>query len=148
MINKINDNLERFNYNVIVAKVYETYNFLNQLINKQINNKYLLENYTKILTVMLPIIPHFASECLKDLNLDASQKWPVVNKKFLESDLIEYVIQVNGKKRGTIKTKRDITEKLLIEQIKTNEKTMKIIQNKQINKSFFVKNRLINILIK
>ena len=52
------------------------------------------------------------------------------------------------KKRGTIKTKRDITEKLLIEQIKTNEKTMKIIQNKQINKSFFVKNRLINILIK
>ena len=42
---------------------------------------------------------------------------------------------------------KDISEKELIEEIMNNESTKKIIENKKINKCFFVKNRLINILI-
>ena len=40
LINKINGNLERFNYNVFIANMYETYNFLSQKINNPINKKY------------------------------------------------------------------------------------------------------------
>ena len=46
------------------------------------------------------------------------------------------------------KTNKDITQEELISKIKNNEKIKNIFENKIIDKSFFVKNRLINILIK
>jgi len=146
-INKINGNLERFNYNVIVANMYETYNFLIQKITEKKNN-INIEDYKKILSIMLPVIPHFALECLSDLKLDVNPKWPLVDKKELEEERISYVIQVNGKKRDIIETKKDISESELLKEIKNNDTTRKIVENKAINKIFFVKNRLINILLK
>ena len=80
LIVRINNNLERFNYNVIIASIYETYNFLNQKINDSINSNSLFENYKKILSVIFPIIPHFASECLTDLNINNNVKWPIVDE--------------------------------------------------------------------
>ena len=148
LVDKIINNLERFNYNVIIANMYEAYNFLNQKIDDDINQKDLFENYRKILTVISPVIPHFSSECLEELKLNAFQEWPMVDKKLLDTETIEYVIQINGKKRGIIKTSKNLIEKSLLEEIRKNENTKKIIENKKINKTFFVKNRLINILIK
>ena len=52
MIHKITNNLEGFNYNVIIANIYETYNFFNKEIEKKINSKILKENYKKILTII------------------------------------------------------------------------------------------------
>jgi len=147
-INKINNNLDKFHYNVIIANIYEIYNFLNQSINEELNSQELKENYTKILAVLLPIVPHYASECLNDLNNNIFQNWPQIDKKMLQEDSIEYVVQINGKKRAMIKTKKNISQEELISEIKKNEITKNIIENKIIDKSFFVKNRLINILIK
>ena len=147
LINKMNSNLEKFNYNVIVANMHETYNFLIKKINESNNNDVLIDNYKKILSVFSPIIPHFASECLKDLKLNSFQSWPEIDKKFLEDTVIQFVIQINGKKRGTLQTTKNISEENLIEEIKKNQTLEKNFQNKKINKTFFVKNRLINFLI-
>ncbi len=145
-LDKINNNLERFNYNVIVANIYEIYNFLSKELEKPIENKVLLKNYKNFLSVISPIIPHFASECLEELNLDNLQKWPEVDKSLLQKQMIDYVIQVNGKKRGLIKENTDINEKEFLIKTKDNEIMKKALQNKKIKKTFFVKNRLINIL--
>ena len=67
LIYKITNNLESFSYNVIIANMYETYNFLIKHIEKDINSKDLLDNYKKILTIFSPIIPHLTSECLLDI---------------------------------------------------------------------------------
>ena len=146
IIEKINYNLEKFHYNVIIANLYEAYNFFTQKLDKNISKKNLLNSYTKFLSVISPIIPHFTSECLADLKLNPFQKWPEVDKNLIKNDIIEYVIQINGKKRATIKYKKNITEKELMKEIVNNKDTKKIIENKKINKCFFVKNRLINIL--
>ena len=145
-IDKINNNLERFNYNVIIANIYEIYNFLSKELDKPIENKILLKNYNNFLSVISPIIPHFASECLEELNLDNLQKWPEVNKTLLQKQMMDYVIQVNGKKRGLIKENIDISEKEFLIITKDNEIMKKALDNKKIKKTFFVKNRLINFL--
>ena len=44
------------------------YKFLNKEINKNYKKDTLLENYKKILITLNPIIPHFASEALKNIN--------------------------------------------------------------------------------
>ena len=58
-----------------------------------------------------------ASECLEDLKMNSFQNWPEVDKKILENKVIEFVIQVNGKKRGSLKANKDITQDNLIERI-------------------------------
>ncbi len=147
MIEKIKYNLEKFHYNVIIANLYESYNFFNAKLSTSINKKTLLENYVKFLSIISPIIPHFASECLADLKLNPFQKWPEVDKNLIKNDNVEYVIQINGKKKATIKFMKDIEEEKLLTEVLQNEKTMRIFENKKIKKYFFVKNRLINVLI-
>ena len=47
MINKITGNLENFNYNVIIANIYETYNFLSKEIESNLDSETLKKNYKR-----------------------------------------------------------------------------------------------------
>tara|TARA_A100001011_G_scaffold255817_1_gene264097 strand:+ start:4523 stop:7075 length:2553 start_codon:yes stop_codon:yes gene_type:complete len=147
IIDQITDNLENFNYNVTIANIYKVYNFLNKEIEKNISSKRLNENYKKILILFSPAIPHFASECLEDLGHENDIIWPDVNKIFLETDKIDYVIQINGKKRSILKESRDIDQNTLLIKIRSNKLLEKYLKDKSISKIIFVKNRLINLLI-
>ena len=147
-IEKFNYNLEKFNYNVLIANLYETYNFLIDLVNKNINGDILLENYKKILIIMSPIIPHYASECLHKFGITEKLEWPEVDRNKIKKETIEYVIQINGKKRGNLKAKPNMNEKDLMELIIKDDKINKSLLKKKIDKTFYVKNRLVNILVK
>ena len=74
-------------------------------------------------------------------------EWPVTDSKFLNQDSIDYVIQINGKKRAILNENRDIDKESMLVKIKNNKMTAKFLKNKNINKVIFVKNRLINLLI-
>ncbi|MDA8844681.1 leucine--tRNA ligase [Candidatus Pelagibacter bacterium] len=110
LINKITQNLEKFHYNVIVANFYEMYNFLIKETDKPIKKKILIENYKKILILMNPFIPHFSNECLNTIN-EAQIKWPKVSKGDLIEEDINFVVQINGKKRAILKVKRYYRER-------------------------------------
>jgi len=148
LIDKVTKSLEKFNYNVIIAYFHETYNFLNKELENNRVEKNLFKNYEKILFLMKPLIPHFASECLKDLDIDDTQMWPIVDKKFLSTNDINIVVQINGKKRSILNTIKDISEENFIKKIKDDDKISKILDNKEIIRSIFIKNKLINIIIK
>ena len=94
-----------------------------------------------------PAIPHFTSECLEELSLLSDIKWPSVERNLLEEDKIDYVIQINGKKRAILNENRDIDQESLLTKIKNNKVSQKYLKDRSINKIIFVKNRLINLLI-
>jgi leucyl-tRNA synthetase len=147
MISKITNNLENFSYNVIIANIYETYNFLNKEIEKEIDSMKLKENYIKILILFSPAIPHFSSECFENLGYGDKVEWPIANLNFANRDKIDYVIQINGKKRAILNDSRDIDQESLLLKIKSNKIVSKYVKDKAIDKIIFVKNRLINLLI-
>ena len=146
LINKITQNLEKFHYNVIIANFYEMYNFLIKEIDKPIKKEILIENYKKILILINPFIPHFSNECLNTIN-ENKISWPKISKKDLIEEDINFVVQINGKKRAILKIKRDVVEKEILEIIKTNLEIEKFLKNQTIKKSIFVPNRLINIIL-
>jgi len=148
LIDKITKNLEKFHYNVIVANLYEMYNFLIKEIEKPINHHDIKKNYSKILNIMAPIIPHFVNECLEELGNNTDQKWPLAEKKFLKEEFCNIVVQINGKKREIIKFKIDINEDEIISKIENNEKISGYLKGKQMIKKVFIPNKLINIIIK
>ena len=147
MIKRITDNLENFNYNVIIANIHETYNFLNKEIEKNYDSLVIKENYLKILTLLTPIIPHYTSECIEDLGVLNNIQWPETNSDALVEKKIDYVIQINGKKRLILNENRDIDQESLLVKLKTNKISQKYLKDKSINKIIFVKNRLMNLLI-
>ena len=147
LINKITLNLESFSYNVLVANMHETYNFLYKHLDNKLNAKDLLESYKKILIIFSPVLPHLMSECLEELNEIKKLSWPMIEKKYLEKDTIGYVIQINGKKRSLINAEKNLEENLLFNLVKKDKLLDKHLSNATIKKIIFVKNRLMNILI-
>ena len=148
LIDKITKNLENFHYNVIIANLHETYNFLNKYINSNTRNKNLLQNYELILKLISPILPHITSECLEELNAHNRDKWPIANIKYLQKNDVDIVVQINGKKRSVINVIRDIEEEELINKIKKDLKIKKFFESGVILRSILIKNKLINLIIK
>ncbi len=147
LLNKVTSNLDTFSYNVIIAHMYETYNFLIKHIEKNISPKDLYENYIKILTMFSPIIPHFTSECLVDIGFKEKIVWPEIDKNYLTDENLDYVIQINGRKRTIINAKKDLSEEKILNIAKNDKVLHKYLINKPIKKVIFVKNRLLNILV-
>ena len=145
-LKKVTDNLEEFNYNKIIANLHEVYSFLIKELNKNYRKEIILENYEKILLTMLPIVPHFANECLELMN-SKKNYWPDYNETLIKDDIITIVIQINGKKRGLINTKPNISEESLLEIINKDKKLTKFLEKKIIKRKIFIKDKLINIII-
>ena len=146
-INKVTNNLSKFSYNKIIANFYEIYSDLNEIFNKEYSSKTISENYTKILICMLPVIPHYANECIELLKKDGEIHWPDVDQNILKEEIINYVVQINGKKRGLIKSNLNITEKDLLNLINKNPEIKKYLEGNAIKKRIFIPNKLINIII-
>ena len=85
------------------------YSFLNKEVEKVYSKNTLVDNYQKILIVMTPILPHFANECLSIIKAK-NFKWPEYDISMLKEETINIVIQINGKKRGLIQSKPNISE--------------------------------------
>jgi len=146
-INNVTENLSKFTYNKIIANLHEVHFSLSKLIKKKYSSKTLNENYKKILICMMPVIPHFASECIELLKTKSAIEWPDLDKQLLIEEEINFVVQINGKKRGLIKTSRNISEEEIINLIKENKEINKYLGNQELKKKVFVPNKLINIII-
>ena len=145
-LKKITENLENFSYNKIIANLHEIHTYLFKNIDKKYKKKTLVENYRKTLIAIMPIIPHFSNECLE--LLDAKDlKWPKYDSSLVKDEEINIVIQVNGKKRGLIKTTPNNTEENLFKIIKKEETLRKYFDNVEIKRKIYVKDKLINIII-
>ena len=145
-LKQITENLENFSYNKIVANLHEVYSFLIKQTNKEYTKKTLIENYEKILIAMTPVVPHLSNECLKALNSE-NIKWPDYDETILLEKMTNIVVQINGKKRGLLKTDVDTTEKNILEKIYKDETLKKYFNDKTIKKKIFIKNKLINFII-
>ena len=105
------------------------------------------ENYIKIIYLLLPFLPHFSMECLEELGDLDKKEWPNVDPKYLKSDSIQIVIQVNGKKRTTVNAYEGVEESEVILLLKKTEYYEKKIKGNEIRRTIYVKNKLVNLII-
>jgi len=145
-IKKITQNLENFNYNIIIANIHEMHTYMNKEINNKYTKKSLIENYSKILTLLEPIVPHLANEAFKEIGVNKIS-WPNYDENLIIEDIITFVIQINGKKRGTLEIKMNVLEEEILKKINQDEKLKKYLNEKEIKKKIFIPNKLMNIII-
>ena len=148
IIKKLGEDLDRFGFNVTIASIHKIHSFLNQHTNKEDWGSNFHKNYIKILKAINPIIPHFSNECLEKLKISMKvMEWPIIDQKYLEQEIFNIVTQINGKKRKVFSINKSVDKKTLIENIKKDEQIKKYLDNKEIIKTIYIENKLINFII-
>jgi len=143
----VTKNLENFQYNVVIANIHEIYNIFNQhIVSNKTSNKTLKNEWEKIIMLLLPLTPHLSSECAEK----SVRKfyWPEYNKKLLEDEDCTIVVQVDGRKRGTLNMPINSDEKIVINKSKEVDNVIKHIENANIIKNIYLKNKLVNFITK
>jgi leucyl-tRNA synthetase len=147
-IAKITNLIDNFQLNVVVANVYGVYNVFNASLGEEISNESLKKNFSNLLKTLLPFTPHLASECLEELGEKETKHWPKINSELILDEKIKMAVQINGKTRDVIEIKKNLDEKNAITESKKNKKVSNYLIDKKIIKTIFVKNKIINYLVK
>jgi len=149
-VSNVEKNLENFQYNKIVANFHEFYSSISKVNFSHYSCKKLKENYSKALIVMLPVIPHYASECLDLLGFGdiKNSKWPEIDNDNLIEEKIKYVVQINGKTRQIIEEKNSLSKEDLINLVMNSKNLKKYFENNnEIKRVVFVPKKLINLIL-
>jgi leucyl-tRNA synthetase len=144
-IKKVGEDIELFKFNTAIAQMMIMVNNFEK--EEEIPEKY----FELFLRILHPFAPHLTEELWSQLgNKDyiAIQKWPEYDPKLVIDETIELVLQVNGKIRDTIEVDADISEKEAKKLALESEKIKKWTDEKEVIKVIFVKNKLVNIVIK
>jgi len=135
--------IEYFKVNTAVASIMEYLNDLSK--NKLKLDKQILEKFLTALSVM---IPHFSSELLEKLlnkKLQGSV-WPDFDEKLAAQNEVDFIIQINGKLRATLKVQKGLSQGDI--QSQAEVAVSKWIKEKNVVKIIFVKDRLLNFVVK
>ena len=149
---KINDDYEkRLNLNTVVSSCMEILNNINKRFSSagaECSKEDLITTYDFLLLALSPIAPHISEQLYKEILgkelQDAS--WP--GKEFFEKNETEvkYLIQVNGRVRANIMLEPSLSEDEVKQKAKEHENVSRHLENKDIIKVIFIKNKLINFI--
>jgi len=153
-IEKVTDDLDRrTSFNTAISSIMELLNlFTKKQSELSISHKLKKEVINVILVLLNPFAPHITKELWVNINPESNidkQIWPVVDKSALIKNEVTIVIQVNGKLRGNMVISIDNDEEKVKNMALKNEEIKKYIpDNVKVKKIIYIKNKLINIVIK
>ena len=145
---KITNLIENFQLNVAVANVYEIYHLFNKYMAQKVSNACLKNNLESFMSILIPFAPHLANESLEKLGKTKIDSWPKIKKEFARKQKTKIAVQINGKTREVIEIEKNLTEEKVVLITKNSQKISKSLLNKKIIRIIFVKDKVINYLIK
>jgi leucyl-tRNA synthetase len=106
-----------------------------------------------LLRVLYPVVPHVTHVLWQELGyralygelLDAS--WPAVDARALEQDMLQIIVQVNGKLRGRVSIAVSADESAAKEAALADAHVMKFVGDKPLRKVIFVPGKLVNLVV-
>ncbi|ADI28974.1 leucine--tRNA ligase [Methylotenera versatilis] len=152
-IEKVADDYgRRHSFNTAISSVMEMMNALAKLEGSdEITRSVRQEVLQNVALLLSPIVPHicqaiWAELCPQSHILDAG--WPVADQSAMVQDSVEYVIQVNGKLRGSISVAKTETKEALEKLALQQPFVQKFIEeNMSVRKVIVVPNKLINVVV-
>ncbi|MBU4348196.1 leucine--tRNA ligase [Patescibacteria group bacterium] len=142
---KVSEDIYDFKFNTAISALMILLNEIEA--KKHLINKNISENFVKLL---VPFAPHLAEEIWQKFGNKKSihlESWPEFNKRLVEDEETELVIQVNGKVRDKITIDVGISQLEAEDIAMDSEKIKKFIGSKKPKKFIFVQDKLINIVL-
>jgi leucyl-tRNA synthetase len=143
-IKKVSDDIESMGFNTAVSSLMI---LTNKILETRKINKEIQE---KLLILLSPFAPHITEELWKQLGNKKSigqEKWPTADESKLKDELVDIVVQINGKVRAKLKLSPDVSEAEAVKMAKSDPNVKKHLEGKKIKKTIFVSGRLISFVI-
>ncbi|MBI3541473.1 MAG: leucine--tRNA ligase [Deltaproteobacteria bacterium] len=145
-IKRVTEDLEKFQFNTAIAALMEFYNFLHD--QGQLPSQASLE----VMVILLaPFAPHIAEELWHSLghqDLVSIAVWPTYDETFLKVEKVQLVVQVNGVVRAKLDVPTGLTETEARDRALQDEKVQKFSADKQIVKTIYIPNKIVNLVVK
>lgn len=138
--------MENFEFNMVISEMMI---FVNECYKAEQLDKTYAANFLVVLSCFAPFISEELNETiLKSEKSIFDNQWPNYDEQYLVEETIKIPVQINGKTREIIEVDTKIEEKELIEIAKKIENIKKWLVDKSIVKIIYVKNKILNFIIK
>ena len=145
-IKKVSYDIENLKFNTAIAALMA---LMNVIAEKGSINKAELSVFTMLLN---PFAPHVTEEVWSEMKLGegmvTEQIWPKYDESKCKDDVIEIVVQVNGKVRTRLYVAADIQKDDAIALAKAEDRIAAEINGKNVVKEIYVPGKLVNIVVK
>ena len=149
------DGIERFQFNVAVARLYELANALGSYKVKDggetAGARWTQREAIETLVIMIsPMMPHLAEEAWQTLGregLVADAPWPEADSALLVEDTVTIAVQLNGKMRATMEIARDQPEEEIRTAVLALDKIEQAVTGKDVRRIIVVPNRIVNVVV-
>jgi leucyl-tRNA synthetase len=151
MIKKVTGDIEADRYNTAIAASMQCLNDLYKLkVEAFGKSDEWKEAVEALVSCVAPFAPHIADELWQQLGHSNSihkDSWPEYNEKYLITDKIKVVVQVNGKLRAEIEVEIGATESSVIEAAKADENVASHLKDKETKRTIYVVQKLVNFVV-
>lgn len=144
-IKKVSEDIESLKFNTAIATMMALLNEISAIgtINKK--------EYRDLLIMLNPFAPHITEEIYQALGFKGmlnEQEWVKYDESLCVEEMMEIVIQINGKLRSKLTVAVDTDRDEIIAMAENDEKIKEITAGKNIVKKIYVPNKLVNIVVK
>ena len=144
-VKKVSEDIENLKFNTAIAAMMA---LLNEIYALGSINRAELRT---LLLLLNPFAPHMTEEMYEMLDLGGvlnEQKWPTFDPAMCVDDMVELVVQINGKVRSRLQVPVDSAQADVLAQAKADPKIQEALQGKNIVKEIYVQNKLVNFVAK
>ncbi|EGQ0359607.1 leucine--tRNA ligase [Staphylococcus pseudintermedius] len=144
-VKKVTEDFESLSFNTAISQLMV---FINECYKADNISKAYAEGFVKMLA---PIAPHVGEELWSILGHDTTityQPWPSFDPSLLEEDVVEIVVQVNGKVRAKIEIPKDMSKADMEATALANDNIKAAVEGKDVKKVIAVPQKLVNIVAK
>jgi leucyl-tRNA synthetase len=145
LVHGVEKDIEGLQFNTAIAKMME---FINDFTKLSGFPRSVILMATQALA---PFAPHLAEEVWQHLGKEEElsySPYPIADENYLREDVVTVVIQVNGKLRGRLELPRGEEEADVLEAARKHHHLLAYLDGKEIQKTFYVPNKLLNIVLK
>lgn len=144
-IKKVSEDIDKMKFNTAIAQLMTLVNQFNQ-------NKPSRGDLKALLELLSPFAPHIVEELWEiqqfDDKMACQQPWPEYDEEKTVDSSVEIAVQINGKVKSKITIPMDADEDSVYEAVMADEKIQKATDGMNIIKRIYIKNRLMNIIVK
>ena len=143
-IKKVTEDIEGLKFNTAIAAMMT---LINEIYSVGSINK---AEFRTLCILLNPFAPHITEEMFSNTfgEILSEQKWVEFDEALCKDDMIEIVVQVNGKLRAKLMIPADADKDSVIAAALAEEKVKESVDGKNIIKQIYVPNKLVNIVAK
>ena len=144
-IKKVSEDIESMGFNTAVSQMMILANAMERAEHVS------QDDYELFLRILAPFAPHITEELWHMLGHKKSihlEPWPMFDSQKLVAHEIKIPVQVNGKLRGVVLARKDVTESEVILMACALPEIQKWIQEKEIVRTIYVPGKLLNFVVR